>query len=66
MPKKEQNEQLEKDYENLNRKISQVAEAEIKKIEEKVESLKEEARKMSETIELTLGEKQSKATKKKD
>jgi outer membrane murein-binding lipoprotein Lpp len=58
--------QLEKDYENLNRKISQAAEAEMKKIQEKIESLKEEARQIGETVELTLGEKEAKVTKKKD
>jgi len=58
--------QLEKDYENLNRKISQVAEVEIKKVHEKIELLKEEARRMGETIEPTLDEKEAKITKKKD
>ena len=58
--------QLEKDYENLNRKISQVAEVEIKKVREKIELLKEEARRMGETIEPTLDEKEAKAAKKKD
>jgi polysaccharide deacetylase 2 family uncharacterized protein YibQ len=58
--------QLEKDYEDLNRKITKAAEAEIKKIQEKIESLKEEARKMGETIDLTHAEKETKTTKKKD
>ena len=58
--------QLEKDYENLNRKISQTAEAEIKKVREKIESLKEEARRIGETVEPTLDEKEAKAAKKKD
>ena len=58
--------QLEKDYENLNRKISQAAEAEIKKIQKKIEALKEEARQMGETVERTITEKETKLTKKKD
>lgn len=58
--------QLKKDYENLNRKIEQAAEEEIKKIQEKIEALKKEARQMGETVELTLAEKEPKATKKKD
>ena len=58
--------QLQHDYEDLNRKISEAAEAEIKKIQDKIESLREEARKMGETIDLTLAEKETKATKKKD
>jgi outer membrane murein-binding lipoprotein Lpp len=58
--------QLEKDYENLNRKIEQAAEAEIKKIQEKIEELKEEARRKGETIEQTLVEKETKVIKKKD
>lgn len=57
--------QLEKDYKNLNIKVEQAAEAEIKKIREKTEALKEEARQMSETVERTLIEKETKATKKK-
>jgi outer membrane murein-binding lipoprotein Lpp len=57
--------QLEKDYESLNRKIEQAAEEEIKKIQEKIEALKKEARQMGETVELTLAEKEPKATKKK-
>jgi len=57
--------QLEKDYKNLNLKIEQAAEAEIKKIREKTESLKEQARQTGETIELTLAEKEPKVTKKK-
>ena len=63
MPKKDQ---LEKDYENLNRKISQAAEVEIKKIQEKIELLKEEARQIGETFEQTLAEKETKVIKKKD
>ena len=58
--------QLQKDYEDLNRKISQAAEAEIKKIQEKIEALKEEARQMGETVERTITEKETKVTKKKD
>jgi chromosome segregation ATPase len=57
---------LEKDYEDINRKIEQATEAEIKKIQEKIEALKEEARQIGETIEQTLGEKETKATTKKD
>ena len=57
---------LEKDYEDINRKIEQATEAEIKKIQEKIESLKEEARQIGETVELTLSEKEAKVTKKKD
>jgi outer membrane murein-binding lipoprotein Lpp len=58
--------QLEKDYKNLNRNIEQAAEAEIKKIQEKIEALKEEARQMGETAELKLVEKETKVTTKKD
>jgi hypothetical protein len=57
---------LEKDYEDINRKIEQATEAEIKKIQEKIEALKEEAHQIGETIEQTLGEKETKATTKKD
>jgi cell division protein FtsL len=52
--------QLEKEYKNLDRKIEQAAEAEIKKIQEKTEALKEEARKTGETVELALVEKRNK------
>jgi len=58
--------QLEKNYKNLNREIEQAAEAEIKKIQEKIEALKEKARQMGETVELTLVEKETKVTTKKD
>jgi len=60
-------EQLEKDYENLKRKIEQIAEEEIKKIQTKIEALKKEALRIGETIELANNaEKETKATKKKD
>ena len=58
--------QLQKDYEDLNRKISKAAEAEIKIIQEKIEALKDEARRMGESVEQTLAEKETKVIKKKD
>ena len=58
--------QLDKNYEDLDRKIEQAAEAEIKRIREKIEALKKEAREMAESVELMLAQKETKATKKKD
>ena len=58
--------QLEKYYEDLNRKIEQAAETEIREIQEKIEILKEEARQIGETVERTLDEKEMKVSEKKD
>lgn len=56
---------LEEDYKNFNMTIERVAEEEIKKIREKTNMIKEEASKMGEAVELSLNEKEAKATKKK-
>ena len=47
-------EKLEKDYQNFNLNIEHLAEEEIKEIREKVNAVKEEAKKIGETVELSL------------
>jgi hypothetical protein len=57
-------EKLEKDYQNFYLNIERMAEEEINKIREKANAIKEEASKMGEAVELSLGKEEAKATKK--
>jgi hypothetical protein len=56
---------LEKDYKNFNLNIERVAEREIKKIQEKTNEIKDEASRIGEAVELSIGEKELKSVKKK-
>ncbi len=56
---------LEEDYQNFNQNIERLAAEEIKKINEKVNALKEEARKIGEAVELSLHERETKSATKK-
>ena len=60
MPK----DKLENDYENFNKQIEQLAEEAIKNIREKAGSIREEAKKMGETIEGSLNKEEKTAKKK--
>jgi len=60
-----ENDQLEKNYSNSNRKIEEFAESEIRKIREQIQAIRDEARKISETIDLTPVEKNEKPNGKK-
>ncbi|MGD0644764.1 MAG: hypothetical protein ABSA75_07655 [Candidatus Bathyarchaeia archaeon] len=56
---------LEQDYKNFNMNIERAAEREIKEIREEINAVREEARKISEAVELSINEKEAKAVKKK-
>ena len=58
-------EKLEKDYKNFNMNIERDAEEEIKKIREKTNTIKEEASKMGEAVELSLMKKKRRQPRKK-
>jgi len=57
-------EKLENDYENFNKQIEHLAEEAIKNIREKADSIREEAKKMGETIEGSLNKEEKTAKKK--
>jgi F0F1-type ATP synthase membrane subunit b/b' len=58
-------EKLENDYQNLNKQIDERAEEAIKNIREKADSIREEAKKIGETIEGSLNKGEVKNAKKK-
>jgi len=58
-------EKLEKDYKKFNQAIENEAENELKKIQQESNELKEEVNKISETVEPTPKEKETKSIKKK-
>jgi hypothetical protein len=49
-----QNDKLEEDYKNFNLNIERLAQAEIEKIRQATNTLKEEARKIGSAVELQL------------
>jgi hypothetical protein len=49
-----QNEKLEEDFKNFNLKIERLAQAEIEKIRQETNTLKEEARKIGSDVERQL------------
>ena len=61
MPK----EKLEDDYQNFNKQIDERAEEAIKSIREKAASIREEAKKIGETVESSLNKRAEKTAKKK-
>lgn len=56
---------LEEDYQNFNLNIERIAAEEIKKIREKANTIKEEANKIGEAVELSLNERETKTATKK-
>jgi ElaB/YqjD/DUF883 family membrane-anchored ribosome-binding protein len=58
-------EKLENDYQNFNKQIEQLAEEAIKNIREKADSIREEAKKIGETIEGSLNKGEEKIAEKK-
>jgi len=58
-------EKLENDYQNFNKQIEQLAEQSIKNIREKADSIREEAKKIGETVEDSMNKGQEKTAEKK-
>ena len=58
-------EKLENDYQNFNKQIEQLAEQSIKNIREKADSIREEAKKIGETVEDSMNKRQEKTVEKK-
>jgi DNA-binding ferritin-like protein len=58
-------EKLENDYQNFNKQIDERAEEAIKNIREKADSIREEAKKIGETVEGSLDKAEEKTAKKK-
>jgi ElaB/YqjD/DUF883 family membrane-anchored ribosome-binding protein len=58
-------EKLENDYQNFNKQIEQLAEEAIRSIREKANAIREEAKKIGETVEGSLNKGEEKMAKKK-
>ena len=58
-------EKLENDYQNFNKQIEQLAEQSIKNIREKADSIREEAKKIGETVEDSMNKGEEKTVEKK-
>jgi len=56
---------LDEDFKNFNLDIERVAEQEKEKIREETKTLKEEAKKMGEAVELSINSREEVATQKK-
>lgn len=56
---------LETDYQNFNMQIDKLAQDALKNIREKADSIKEEASKKGQAVELAINEKRSKVNKEK-
>jgi hypothetical protein len=56
---------LETDYQNFNMQIDKLAQGALKNIREKADSIKEEASKKGQAVELAINEKRSKVNKEK-
>jgi len=58
-------EKLENEYQNLNKQVDEQAEEAIKKIREKANAIREEAKKIGETVEGSMDNGEEKNAKKK-
>jgi hypothetical protein len=58
-------EKLENDYQNFNKQVDERAEEAIKNIREKANAIREEAKKIGETVEESMNKGEEKIAKKK-
>jgi len=58
-------EKLENEYQNFNKQVDEQAEEAIKKIREKANAIREEAKKIGETVERSMDKGEEKNAKKK-